>query len=69
MSHDITKIDDVKFYSVEFTDEEGELNIKHVFMTETEKLELLEKFRSNGISAAIYQLSLEPPAVSSEDGE
>lgn len=67
MSHDITKTDEVKFYSVEFADEEGELNIKHVFMTEAEKSELLEKFRSHGVSAAIYQLSLEPPAVSSKD--
>jgi hypothetical protein len=62
------------FYSVEYVDEEGELNIKHIFMTREESLELLEEFRLHGVTASINQLShvdqfsSELPAVSSKNG-
>jgi hypothetical protein len=69
----MTSPDEKRFYSVEYVDEEGELNIKHVFMTHDESLELLEMFRSHGVTASINQLSHnnqsspELPAVHSVD--
>jgi len=69
----MTSPDEKRFYSIEYVDEEGELNIKHVFMTQDESLELLEMFRLHGVTASINQLShvdqLSPelPAVHSID--
>lgn len=57
------------FYSVEYRDEENELNIKHVFMTAQETEILLEEFRKRGIIATIYPISHTPATgVTSENG-
>jgi hypothetical protein len=66
--------DEKRFYSIEYVDKEGELNIKHGFMTPQESMELLEKFRLYGVTASINQLShqdqclSELPTVSFENG-
>jgi len=53
------------FYSIEYYDEEGP-NIKHAFMTESEMMQLLDKFVQNGVKAKIYRLSTLPSDVQSE---
>ena len=56
LTNQLTK-DEKWFYSIEFTDLEGEINIKHRFMTKTEASQLLEEFRCRGIRATLYQIS------------
>ncbi len=53
----MTSSNEKYFYSIEYTDEDGELNIKHIFMTPIESLKLLEEFRLHGVTASINQLS------------
>lgn len=50
-----------RFYAIEFTDEEGEQVIKHLFMTEKQRDDFISNLMSNGIHAEIHDLT--PPQV------
>jgi hypothetical protein len=45
------------FWSVEYTDKEGELNIKHIIATPAEMSQMMDKFVENGISAKAYMIN------------
>jgi hypothetical protein len=55
------------FYSIEYTDDEGDQNIKHAFMTGDEVDELMDKFIKSGVKATINRLSTLPSDVICED--
>ena len=50
-----------KFYSIEFIDHEGEEIVKHFFLTDEQKLFLIEEFNSRNISVKIHDLT--PPQI------
>ena len=45
------------FWSVEYMDEDGELNIKHIVATPIEVSKMIDKFIENGISATAYMIN------------
>ncbi len=46
-----------KFYSIEYVDEEGEIVIRHSFLTDEQKNILLEEFKNRNMKANIYNLA------------
>ena len=46
-----------KFWSIKYTDDEGEEVIKHAFMTDEESSILITEFAKQGISVVAHQLS------------
>ena len=61
----------MRHYSMEYVDEDGDVVIKHVSMTQDEALKLIQSLAEKGVSAKLYDLT--PPqadeasAVSSFD--
>jgi len=51
----------MRHYSMEYVDEEGEVVIKHVSMTQSEALGLIQELARKGVSAKMYDLT--PPQV------
>jgi hypothetical protein len=45
------------FWSVEYTDEDGDLNIKHAVATPIEMAELMDEFIKRGLSAKAYMIN------------
>ena len=52
------KFTGIRTFSLEYTDEDGEKIIKHVFCTKEEAVKLIEKFAENNIDAIIYDLGV-----------
>ena len=48
---------DKNFYSVEYLDGDGDPVIEHGFMTDDEARDLIEEFRSRGVTASVNRLS------------
>ena len=46
------------FHSIEYRDSDGDLNIRHDFMSQDEADQLLAWFTKNGIQATINQLGI-----------
>lgn len=60
-TEELIKTDEAQlFWSVEYTDDEGDLNIKHVVATPIEMSGMIEEFIKRGISAKAYMIN--PPS-------
>jgi len=47
----------MKFYCIEYIDEEGDSVIRHTFLTQEQKQILLDEFSERGTKASIYDLT------------
>ena len=54
-----------KFWSIEWTDGEGDLCVRHATMTDAEAMALMDQLVSNGMSATLHDLT-PPQAVDPE---
>jgi len=52
-----------RFYVIDYVDEEGEQNVKHVLLEPEEAMKLVEKMAKSGIQGSVYDLSPQPEAL------
>jgi hypothetical protein len=52
-----------RFYVIEYTDEEGELVIKHALLSPEEARKILDAMAESGINGSIMDISPTPDAI------